>query len=67
MEKKTPAQIEAEKKARKNAIDVAEKAYNEFEVKEPADMQKSFDLLKAVIELKGADEVKNFDENIKHN
>jgi len=64
MEKKTPAQIEAEKKARKNAIDVAEKAYNEFEVKEPTDLQKSFDLLKAVIELKGADEVKNFDEKI---
>ena len=64
MEKKTTAQIEAEKKARKNAIDVAEKAYNEFEVKEPSDLQKSFDLLKAVIELKGADEVKNFDEKI---
>ena len=64
MNKKTTAQIEAEKKARKNAIDVAEKAYNEFEVKEPSDLQKSFDLLKAVIELKGADEVKNFDEKI---
>ncbi len=64
MDKKTTAQIEAEKKARKNAIDVAEKAYNEFEVKEPSDLQKSFDLLKAVIELKGADEVKNFDEKI---
>jgi len=64
MEKKTPAQLEAEKKARKNAIEVAEKAYKEFDVKEPTDLQKSFDLLKAVIELKGADEVKNFDEKI---
>ena len=64
MDNKTTAQIEAEKKARKNAIDVAEKAYNEFEVKEPSDLQKSFDLLKAVIELKGADEVKNFEEKI---
>jgi HK97 family phage major capsid protein len=64
MEKKTTAQLEAEKKARKNAIEVAEKAYNEFEVTEPTDIQKSFDLLKSIIELKGADEVKNFDEKI---
>jgi HK97 family phage major capsid protein len=65
MEKKTPAQLEAEKKARKTAIDTAEKAYNDFEIKDPAtDVQKSFDLLKTVLELKGVEEVKNFDEKI---
>lgn len=65
MEKKTPAQIEAEKKARKTAIETAEKAYNEFEIKDPAtDLQKSFDLLKTVLELKGAEEVKNFEEKM---
>ena len=65
MEKKTPAQIEAEKKARKTAIDAAEKAYSEFEIKDPAtDLQKSFDLLKTVLELKGAEEVKNFEEKM---
>lgn len=62
--KKTQAELEAEKKARKTAIELAEKAYSDFEVKEPTDLQKSFDLLKAVLELKGADEVKNFDEKI---
>ena len=65
MEKKTPAQLEAERKARKTAIDTAEKAYNDFEIKDPAtDVQKSFDLLKTVLELKGVEEVKNFDEKI---
>ena len=65
MEKKTPAVIEAEKKARKTAIENAEKAYNEFEIKDPAtDLQKSFNLLKAVLELKGAEEVKNFEEKM---
>ena len=64
MEKKTPAQIEAEKKQRAEAITLAEKAYKDFEVKEPTDLQKSFDLLKAVLELKGAENVKNFEEKI---
>jgi HK97 family phage major capsid protein len=63
--KKTLSELEAEKKARKTAIENAEKAYNDFEIKDPAtDVQKSFDLLKTVLELKGAEEVKNFDEKI---
>jgi HK97 family phage major capsid protein len=55
MEKKTPAQIEVETKARKTAIEAAEKAYNDFEIKGPEDVAKSFDLQKSLFELKMAD------------
>ncbi len=57
MEKKTAAQLEAEIKA-------AQKAYDEFEVKDPSDVQKSFDLLKTLLELKGEGQVKNFEEKM---
>jgi HK97 family phage major capsid protein len=64
MEKKTAAQIEAEKKQRAIEIKAAEDAYNAFELKGPEDVKKSFELQKALFELKGADEVKNFEEKM---
>jgi len=64
MEKKTAAQIEAEKKQRATEIKAAEDAYEAFEIKGPEDVKKSFELQKALFELKGADEVKNFEEKM---
>lgn len=67
MEKKTAAQIEAEKKAkdlRAKEIKAAEDAYEAFEIKGPEDVKKSFELQKALFELKGAEEVKNFEEKM---
>lgn len=64
MEKKTPAQIEAEKKQRAAEIKAAQDAYDAFEIKSPEDVKKSFELQKALFELKGADEVKNYDEKM---
>ena len=64
MEKKTAAQIEAEKKQRATEIKAAETAYEAFEIKGPEDVKKSFELQKALFELKGADEVKNFEEKM---
>lgn len=56
-EVKTAEQIATEIKA-------AEKAYSEFEVKSPDDLQKSFDMLKGILELKGAENVINFEEKM---
>lgn len=64
MEKKTPAQIEAEKKQRAAEIKAVQDAYDAFEIKSPEDVKKSFELQKALFELKGADEVKNYDEKM---
>jgi len=67
MEKKTPAQLEIEKKAKDKRvaeIKAAEAAYEAFEIKGPEDVKKSFELQKALFELKGADEVKNFEEKM---
>lgn len=55
MEKKTAAQIEAETKARKTALDAAEKELKEFEIKAPEDVAKKFDLQKKFFELQLAD------------
>jgi HK97 family phage major capsid protein len=64
MAQKTAAQIEAEKKQRGIEIKAAEDAYEAFEIKGPEDVKKSFELQKALFELKGADEVKNFEEKM---
>jgi HK97 family phage major capsid protein len=64
MEKKTAAQIEAEKKQRATEIKAAEDDYEAFEVKGPNDLVKKLELQKAVFELKGAENVKNFEEKM---
>lgn len=64
MSTKTKEQLEKEAKDRKVKVDAAEKAYNEFEINEPADVAKKFELHKAWLELKGADEVKNYEEKM---
>ena len=68
MEKKAKEQLEKEIKAAKELrikeIKAAEDAYEAFEIKGPEDVKKSFELQKALFELKGADEVKNFDEKM---
>ena len=64
MDKKTKEQIAEEKKAAKIAIEKAEKEFNEAEVKTPDDLKTQIGLLKNVFELKGAEQVKNFDEKI---
>ena len=51
MEKKTAAQIEAETKARKTAIEAAEKELKEFEINAPEDVAKKFELQKKFFEL----------------
>lgn len=61
---KTDAETAAEKKARKEAIGTAQKAYDDFEVKDPADLQKSFDLMKTVLELKAVDKDHNTEEKM---
>ena len=55
--KKTEDQLKIEIKA-------AEDAYSAFEIKSPADFQKSLELFKAVLELKGEENVKNFEEKM---
>lgn len=68
-EKKTAKEKkEKEQKAaadkRELEIKAAEKDYSEFEVKEPADVEKKFEMQKALYELKGADHVKNYEEKM---
>lgn len=48
----------------KAQIEAAEQAYKAFEIKSPADFQKSLDLFKAVLELKGEENVKNAEEKM---
>lgn len=48
----------------KAQIEAAEAAYKAFEIKSPADFQKSLDLFKAVLELKGEENVKNAEEKM---
>lgn len=48
----------------KAQIEAAETAYKAFEIKSPADFQKSLDLFKAVLELKGEENVKNAEEKM---
>ncbi len=55
MEKKTPAQIEQEKKDRKAAIEAADNELKAFEIKAPEDVAKKFDLQKKFFELQIAD------------
>ncbi len=55
MEKKTPAQIEQEKKDRKAAIDAADNELKTFEIKAPEDVAKKFDLQKKFFELQLVD------------
>lgn len=64
---KTDAETKEEKAAKeKRAKDIksAEEAYEAFEINGPEDVKKSFELQKALFELKGADEVKNFDDKM---
>lgn len=55
MEKKTAAQIEAEKKQRGLDLAAADKELKEFEIKAPEDVAKKFDLQKKFFELQIAD------------
>lgn len=48
----------------KAQIEAAEQAYKSFEIKSPADFQKSLELFKAVLDLKGEENVKNAQEKM---
>lgn len=64
---KTDAETKEQKEAkekRAKEIKSAEEAYEAFEIKGPEDVKKSFELQKALFELKGAYEVKNFEEKM---
>lgn len=54
----------AAKEAREKEIKAAQNAYDGFEIKDPEDVEKKFALLKALYELKGETEVKNFEEKM---
>lgn len=60
----TAAELKAAKEARELEIKTAEEAYKAFEIKSPADFQKSLELMKTVFELKGAEELKNYEEKM---
>lgn len=64
MAKKTELELKALKEARELEIKTAEDAYKAFEIKSPADFQKSLELMKTVFELKGAEELKNYEEKM---
>lgn len=61
--KLTPEQ-KAAKEKRDREIKSAQDAYDNFEIKEPEDVEKKFALLKSLYELQGAEEVKNFEEKM---
>lgn len=48
----------------KEQIEAAETAYKSFEIKSPADFQKSLELFRALVELKGEENVKNAEEKM---
>lgn len=64
MEKKTPAQVEAEKKQLKDAYDLCKKSFDEFKADKPEDLPKYFQLMTEMYEAKAAMEQKNFDAQI---
>lgn len=63
---KDKAEKEKKEAKDKRAVEIkaAEDAYGAFEIKSPADFQKSLELMKAVFELKGAEELKNYEEKM---
>lgn len=61
---RTDAESALERKERKDKIDAAQKAYDDFQVEKPEDLQKSFDLMKTVLELKAADNGHNVEEKM---
>lgn len=62
-----PAPTKEEKEAkekREKEIKAAQAAYDEFEIKEPEDVEKKFALQKALYELKGEADLKNYEEKM---
>lgn len=64
MEKKTAAQIEAEKKQLKDSYELCKKSFEEFKADKPEDLPKYFQLMTDMYEAKAAMEQKNFDAQI---